>query len=121
MPIVQKIKSALHRKSSVPEAPVQPVAPLAPAAVVAQPITSDALLAQKEVLAQQELNRQAMVGNGNVYDELAGSRSSRRNSLLVEETLLPAQTTFVQSAQRASLIREEPTIIQTIEKDVVIQ
>jgi len=40
--------------------------------------------------------------------------------LEMNQGLMAGQTTYVQSAKRASLVRAEPTIMETIQKDVVI-
>jgi len=43
-----------------------------------------------------------------------------RQTLAQQETLIAGQTAYVQSARRASLVRAEPTIMETIQKEVVI-
>jgi len=138
---MQKIKSLVNRRHSqkVPEAPVAPapvVATVAPVAVA--PITSDALLAQKESLSNSsELYRDKNVYNNLVQDAEFGAGRQRlsrgyeaevlstglagqRLSQTYENTLLN-ETAYVQGERRASLVRAAPTVLETIEKEVVIQ
>jgi len=138
---MQKIKSLVNRRNSqkVPEAPVAPapvVATVAPVAVA--PITSDALLAQKESLSNSsELYRDKNVYNNLVQDAEFGAGRQRlsrgyeaevlstglagqRLSQTYENTLLN-ETAYVQGERRASLVRAAPTVLETIEKEVVIQ